>query len=309
MSTLENTFQSVEGGALNPTRENTPTRFLSLPSEIRNMIYELVVVCPVNILPKLPGYNYELTPALLRTNKVIHAEASSLLYGQNCFEFIPSEYKHDVTEIVSFFDQIGTKNAGHIRRILIDFPELSHLDPDNVTIRDSSSDILATLQNRCPNLSSIRTTLSTTDYMERFFAYDLKEAIAALKMVNHRFRAILSSSRQEIFVQVFEKGPSDDIEMEDGDDIEELIEMRDYIRQEWEGRDYIRQETKALGWEICTFIRQKWSFSEGESDDEYGSWDDGDDGDDNFDFFDHLLTINDDLVLNNYFPNTSSALP
>ncbi|KAM7223983.1 hypothetical protein V8F06_000456 [Rhypophila decipiens] len=202
---------------------NSSTRFLSLPSEIRNMIYELIVVCPEYLRPKpLPGHIRRLTPALLRTNKVIHAEACSLLYGQNCFEFRGSPIQPE--DIVSFFDQIGTRNTGYIREILIEFPVF--VKPDNVTLDNNSSDILATLQNRCPNLSTITTCLD--DRMEHLLATQGKKvATEALKMVNHRFRAILSSSLQEIFVEVYGRGPS----------------------------DYIRQEMEALGWEIFTVSR------------------------------------------------------
>ncbi|KAM7202452.1 hypothetical protein V8F33_002672 [Rhypophila sp. PSN 637] len=275
---------------------NSSTGFLSLPSEIRNMIYE-VVVCPGYLCPKFwPGYPRQLTPTLLRTNKVIHAKASSLLYGQNCFEFKDNSFKPE--DIVSFLDQIGTKNTGYIREIIIYFPRFWHLEPDNVTLDNHSSGVLATLQNRCPNLSTITTCLHTTDYMERLLAYDNKVATKALKMVNHRFRAILSSSLQEIFVEVYEQGPSDDIEMEDGNDIEKIMEIRDDIRQ----------EMKALGWEICTFVQPEFwegGFSDRESDDEYGSRDEGDDGDegvdgdngdDDFDLHDHFLAISGELL-------------
>ena len=64
------------------------TNFLSLPRELRDQIYEHLVVHREPIDPWV-DYNrrYKLTPGLLRANETIHHEASLLLYTQNRFDF------------------------------------------------------------------------------------------------------------------------------------------------------------------------------------------------------------------------------
>ena len=149
----------------------------------------------------------KLTPGLLRANKAVHGEASSLFYGQKCFDFaeaIPDE-------VVSFLEQIGSNNAGYIRHIIIDFPKFLYLDPDDVTLEEGSVGILANIQGRCSNLSTLTTSLYSTNAMEhRLDNLDNhKVATEALKLVYAHFRAI--SSLQEIILEVYEDGPSDHI--------------------------------------------------------------------------------------------------
>lgn len=83
-----------------PSPPNEPSLFLTLPAELRNEIYGLVLTTPYAptlrklstrghvsdyILPKL-----HLTPALLRTCRQIHSEAHSILYATNTFAAHPS---------------------------------------------------------------------------------------------------------------------------------------------------------------------------------------------------------------------------
>ncbi|CAD0081507.1 unnamed protein product [Aureobasidium vineae] len=80
--------------------QRTPA-FLTLPAELRNTIYALLLTAPTHvkqsrriatrglcsdyILPPL-----DLCPALLRTCRQIHDEAASILYGANQFASHPS---------------------------------------------------------------------------------------------------------------------------------------------------------------------------------------------------------------------------
>jgi hypothetical protein len=83
------------------TAAQRPSAFLALPAELRNTIYALLLTAPTHvkqsrriatrglcsdyILPPL-----DLCPALLRTCRQIHNEASSVLYGANQFASHPS---------------------------------------------------------------------------------------------------------------------------------------------------------------------------------------------------------------------------
>jgi hypothetical protein len=199
-----------------------PANFLSLPSELRNNIYEQLLVLQETvkfpIKPWLaPSQAQALTPGLLRANKTIHLEASSILYGQNYFDFTSTS-----ENVTSFLEQIGHNNASYILYICVDFPEFHCLDLHEITFEDDSVRILAKILSHCTNLIKLRTSLHSTNAMEvRLEALDYPKIVAeGLALVDARFRAI--SSLQEIIVEVYEDGPS----------------------------DYIRREMKNHGWTI-----------------------------------------------------------
>ncbi|KAJ9129971.1 hypothetical protein NKR23_g12395 [Pleurostoma richardsiae] len=195
-------------GDLKPTvadrPTDRPTSFLSLPSEIRNGIYNFILLYqePIN-----PWSHKNLTLGLLRANMVIHDEAGSLFYGQNHFDFTDATAE----EIGSFLQQIGSNNAGQIQHILIDFPEFLYLDPGDVILKEGSVDILANIWNGCANVSTLTTSLWSTNAME--VRLDNLEhhriAFEALELVDTHFRAI--SSVREIILEVYQDGPSDHI--------------------------------------------------------------------------------------------------
>jgi hypothetical protein len=227
----------------------------SFPSELRNRIYELLLLYEEPIDPWINFHQpQKLTPGLFGANKIINREATSLFYAQNCFDFT-GRTSEDIT---LFLKQIGHSNANYIRHICVDFPNFLNLDPDNVTLEDDSSCILAKIQRECANLNTFKTSLSSTNAMElRLDALDNPKIVSeALKLVNTRFRA--SSSLQEIIVEVYEDGPS----------------------------DHIRREMKTHGWKISTAknrekARSDWSFDDSDDYDDDGY--DDDDYDDDYD--------------------------
>ncbi|KAK3366490.1 hypothetical protein B0H63DRAFT_442850 [Podospora didyma] len=160
---------------------DTPASFLTLPSELRNGIYELILLHHEPI---------KCAPGLLRANNFIHGEASPLFYGQNRFSFIRTTPE----EIASFLNQIGSRNTGYIRHILIDFPEFLYLDPGDITHEEDSVDILANIWNWCTNLSTLTTSLYSTNAMEARLGNLEHNTVSneALKLVDNHFRAISS---------------------------------------------------------------------------------------------------------------------
>ena len=145
----------------------------------------------------------KLTPGLLHVNKAIHA--SSLLYAQNRFDFTIGTPE----DVASFLRQIGRENADFIQHIYFGFPKFLNLDPDDVTLEDDSVGILANIRSGCANLSTLTTSLFSTNAMELGLdALDNPKVVTeALRLVNTHFRAI--SFLQEIIVKVYEDGPSD----------------------------------------------------------------------------------------------------
>jgi hypothetical protein len=227
--------------------------FLTLPRELRDKVYEL---CLLDQEPINPWINFdsrqELTPGLLRANKTVHSEASSLFYAQNRFDFTMATAE----DVDVFLETIGRNNAGCIRNIRVDFPNLRDLEPSNVTLEEASDGMLANIQSGCANLRTLTTSLDSTNAMEvRLDALDSPKIVAeALTLVHTRFKAI--SSLQDIIVEVYEDGPS----------------------------DYIRREMENHGWTVViTKYVEDWGSDRFFSDfeDDYGY--DDDDGDDAYD--------------------------
>jgi len=183
------------------------TNFLSLSRELRDQIYEHLVVHrePIDPWPD-DNRRYKLTPGLLRANETIHHEASLLLYTQNRFDFTMCASK----DVASFLEQIG-RNANYIQHICVAFPKFHYLDLHDVTLEDDSVRILEKIQSDCTKLSTLTACLYSTNGMElKLHALDHPKIVAeALALVHARFRAI--SSLPEIIVEVYEDGLSADI--------------------------------------------------------------------------------------------------
>jgi hypothetical protein len=145
-----------------------------------------------------------LTSGLLRANKIVHLEASSMLHAKNRFDFTMCTSE----DITSFLEQIGRNNASYISYIRIDFPDFHYLDLHDVTLEDDSIHILTKIQSDCTKLGTLRTSLHITNVMEvRLDALDYPKIVAeALALVDTRFRAI--SSLQETIVEVYDNSPS-----------------------------------------------------------------------------------------------------
>jgi hypothetical protein len=228
--------------------------FLKLPSELRNTVYELCLLHQEPINPWIE-YNQrqELTLGLLRANKTIHREASSLFYAQNRFDFTIATSK----DVASFLGKIGRNNADFIRHVCVNFPKFLYLEPGDVTLEEDSIGIFANIQSGCANLSKLTTSLYSTNAMElRLDALDNPKIVTeALMLVNTRFRAI--SSLQEIIVEVYEDGSS----------------------------DYIRRKMESHGWTVsATEYVEEWGTdrSLGDTEDDWDH-DYGYDDDDEYD--------------------------
>ncbi|KAF5989182.1 hypothetical protein FBULB1_1148 [Fusarium bulbicola] len=185
---------------------SSPVSFLCLSGELRNAIYEIILLQSEPIDPWL-RCGLQVLTGLFRVNKAVHREASLLFYSQNHFDFAG----RDPEIIASFLQEIGTRNASSIRHIIIDFPEFRHLNPSDVTIDEESVSILGNILSRCTGLSTLRTSLHSTRSMEvRLDNLDhYSIATEALHLVNTHFRAIPSLS--EIILEVYEDGPSDSL--------------------------------------------------------------------------------------------------
>lgn len=168
-----------------------PTSFLSLPAELRNIVYSHLLIqdLPFDPWTKSPSKN-GLATSLLLANKHISHEASSVLYGQNMFDFSPISRWHVNHQnvsledaVASFLKRIGEKNASCIRRVCIDFPRLEICGKGVVRIVEHEMDVLAMLEASRQDLR--RVTLLWPDLVTEGI---LRSRERALEVVDERLR-------------------------------------------------------------------------------------------------------------------------
>jgi len=163
--------------------------FLSLPVELRNIIYELLLVfqetltCPGKQSQKQcqPG---ALTLGLLRANKQVHDETSAIFYAQNRIDFTKCTSKH----VISFLTQVGPKNTSYIQHIRIDF-DFSQEFLYDITFEDS---VLAEIKRRGgTKLCTLTTSLHSTQAMIlEANGIDYNTVVDQLPLVDSRFKAL-----------------------------------------------------------------------------------------------------------------------
>lgn len=178
--------------------------FFSLPSEIRIKIYEQVLKRKGSLSLDKWDITYLTEPlniSLLRTNKLIHREASTLFYGQNCFDFTG----RSSVCARQFFTIIGASNASCIRHIQIKFPLLDDPlldDPDSYgfALGTASNELLTSIQDACPDLRTITSSIPFTSagVNRAYNDWTDQELVTALQVIDTRFRA--SPHLQEIIL-------------------------------------------------------------------------------------------------------------
>ena len=155
-----------------------PLPFLEFPGEIRNEIYKLLLLHPAPLDPLDPVYacwrvrsvrGGRLVPAqekhrhpehapshaVFLTNKTIHREASSILYGENWFNLATL----DTEPVARLHAIIGPTNAGYVRNIIVKFPQWFRPQEGhnhtgmNIASRDSW--LMAEIREYLPNVRKI----------------------------------------------------------------------------------------------------------------------------------------------------------
>lgn len=177
--------------------------FSQLPSELRNTIYELLLLHSEPIDP-WHRFRLKLTTGLFRVCKTVHHESTSLFYSRNRLDLTAAYPK--ILDL--FFEKIGSRNAACVRDVLIRFPEFPNLEPGNVAIDEGSIKMLTTLQSNCTNLNTLRTCRQSTDAMECWLNVMKKKfdtGLEALELVNTHFKAI--PSLREVVLYAYDDGP------------------------------------------------------------------------------------------------------
>lgn len=161
-----------------------PTDFFSLPGEIRNKIYEYLLVHEDGIVPWHKGFG--LSPNILATSKRTLHEARSILYGGNCFNI-----SADPDKAEEFFNAIGLINVHHLRSIRIAFPIRNNEENfkyDNEPVCEDPS--LATMNiiiKLCVNVETVTFSLVSVELLECSL---VKDHGVILAKVDSRLREI-----------------------------------------------------------------------------------------------------------------------
>ncbi|KAJ5333639.1 uncharacterized protein N7506_007422 [Penicillium brevicompactum] len=139
-----------------------PTDFFSLPGEIRNKIYEYLLVHEGGIVPWHKGFG--LSPNILATSKRTLHEARSILYGGNCFTISP-----DLNKTEELFNTIGLINVHHLRSIRIAFPlfnnkEIFKFDNEPVCMNPSLATMKIIIKS-CVNVETVTFSLVSIELL------------------------------------------------------------------------------------------------------------------------------------------------
>lgn len=129
--------------------------FFTLPSELRNVVYRLTLrhSRPLNTSKsdRQVAKPWEVTIGLLYASKTVHEEASSVFYGQNCFDFT----EQSPFDLQLWLEQIGARNAGYIRHIYLELPRFSPMRHGEVAVADTDTDLLAAIRGSCPDVETL----------------------------------------------------------------------------------------------------------------------------------------------------------
>lgn len=123
---------------------------LTLPGEIRNMIYEVLLIQDI-VLVSHHFRNVRSKTGNLYVDCKICCEATSIFYTINCFDFCGTW----IPRARAWFSQIGGSNAACIRQIRAQCPRYQPHIIVAAGIGGNEGETIKLLANYCPDLRSI----------------------------------------------------------------------------------------------------------------------------------------------------------
>lgn len=189
-------------------------RFFDFVIEIRLKIYSELLVHSEPIVfvasygpPSPPLFRSKregLCPALLRVNKKVHGEASSLLYSNNRFRFpdifVSTPSATDSPHIAPFLRQIGSQ-ASLIRHICITFPTFHDFRHEGAMLHEAHIKNLELIRDTCTSITTLELLLPPDSAN---YAFDDSPISAeALDLLDTRFKAIPSLKEIIVNFQVY----------------------------------------------------------------------------------------------------------
>lgn len=106
---------------LAPRARDSPTTFLDLPRELREMIYGNLLVAEKAVVPRVPlrpqayrvGFPMRKVSSLLRANKAVHDDALGFLLRNNTFRLTIRHHR-------AWLNQIGNRASAQLHRIIVE---------------------------------------------------------------------------------------------------------------------------------------------------------------------------------------------
>ena len=150
-----------------------------------------------------------LCPAVLRVSRMMHREASPLLYSSNCFRFPEVFTRPPSAHISPFLNQIGS-HARLIRHICIPFPTFDYPLPASAVLHEVHIKNLELIRDTCTGIQTLELSVppENCDY-----ALSQPEIAAeALNLLDTRFKSIPSLEEIIVNLQVYpQEDSSDDV--------------------------------------------------------------------------------------------------
>lgn len=186
--------------------EDGPPSFLDFPPELRNSVYDSVlvrqgVIEPILIYIRDNGQlayscnSITLTPGLFRVNNVIYREVSSAFYAQN----ISDLQCLSSVGLDRFFESIGHDNASHKQHVCLKFPDFdpplyTRQEQELLSVDAASIREIASIRNNCINVRTLKMIAERTcSYMAALANIgDQKTVSDAVALLDSHFRMIPS---------------------------------------------------------------------------------------------------------------------
>ena len=192
--------------------------FFSLPRDIRNSIYNIVLIVahPVYLFQDAGSRVETFAPdrpfrwlSLLYTNRQMHSEAIPVLYGMNNFSLLDTT-PQQLGLLESFLDCIGSVNAGLLSHLCINFPVTESIDgqPGKVKLRDDSLQSLTLLREKFTKLTTLEIFVNSKSSKDliRMDQDNLQFIQDGLLQINAQLITIPSLNR--VIVRVFGETPA-----------------------------------------------------------------------------------------------------
>ncbi|KEF51026.1 uncharacterized protein A1O9_12910 [Exophiala aquamarina CBS 119918] len=197
--------------------------FSDIAPEIRQKIYLKLLVHPESTdfvadrgPPSPPLFRRQrdgLCPAILCVSKMIHREASPLLYSHNRFRF-PEVFTSAPSASTSahirpFFDQIGSY-ASHIRHICVPFPSFDYPQPTRALLHEVHIKNLELIRDTCTGVETLE--LSVPPEHCNYALSHSVIAAEALNLLDMHFKSIPSLKEIIVNLNMYpQRAPSDDL--------------------------------------------------------------------------------------------------
>ena len=193
--------------------------FSKIAIEIRLQIYSELLVHPgpIDFLadfgplspPLFRGQKYGLCPAILRVSRMIHREASPLLYS-NCFRFpevFTTPSAPTSAHIGPFLDQIGS-HARLIRHICIPFPAFDYPQPARAVLHEAHIENIELVRVNCTSIQTLE--LSIPPEHCNYALNHSAIAVEALDLLDARLKTIPSLKEILVNLKVYPQEDSSD---------------------------------------------------------------------------------------------------